>query len=92
MMAEKARRFNDHREVELIMSSPDPTTHKRNCRGVRNLTPLFGQREAKCRVICQLRLIHLESRHETSPFELWQQTFGRSQPSGPSVGHWSPGG
>ena len=29
MMAKKARRFEDHREVELIMSSPDPNTHKR---------------------------------------------------------------
>ena len=36
MMAEKARIFNDHRAVELIMSSSDPSTHKRVGRGVRN--------------------------------------------------------
>ena len=29
MMAEKARLLIDHRAVELIMSSPDPSTHKR---------------------------------------------------------------
>ena len=28
MMAEKARLFIDQRAVELIMSSPDPSTHK----------------------------------------------------------------
>ena len=36
MMAEKARRFKDHRAVKLIMSSPDPSTHKRIGRGVHN--------------------------------------------------------
>ena len=56
------------------------------------LTPLFGQREANCRVIWQLSQCHAESRHETSPFEHWQQTVGRRQPGGPSVGYWSPGG
>ena len=36
MVAEKARLFKDHRAVELIMSSSDPSTHKRVGRGVRN--------------------------------------------------------
>ena len=36
IMAEKARRFKDHRAVKLIMSSPDPSTHKRIGRGVHN--------------------------------------------------------
>ena len=33
IMAERARTFE---EVELVMSSPDPSTHKRIGRGVRN--------------------------------------------------------
>ena len=36
MMAEKARLFQDRRAEELIMSSPDPSAHKRVGRGVRN--------------------------------------------------------
>ena len=36
MMAEKARLFRDRRTEELIMSSPDPSAHKRIDRGVRN--------------------------------------------------------
>ena len=35
MMAEKARFLKDHRAVELIMSSSDPSTHKHVGRGVR---------------------------------------------------------
>ena len=37
VMAEKARLFNGHRAVELIMSSPDPSAHERVGRGVREL-------------------------------------------------------
>ena len=36
MMAEMARLCKDHRAVELIMSSPGPSTHNRIGRGVRN--------------------------------------------------------
>ena len=36
MMAEKARLFQDHGAVRLIMSSPDPRAHKRVGRGVHN--------------------------------------------------------
>ena len=36
MTVEKARLLKDHRAVGLIMSSPDPSTHKRIGRGVRN--------------------------------------------------------
>ena len=36
MMAGKARLFKDHRAAKLIMSSPDPSAHKRIGRGVRN--------------------------------------------------------
>ena len=35
-MAEKARLFQDRRAEELIMSSPDPSAHKRIGRGVCN--------------------------------------------------------
>ena len=38
MMDEKARLFKDHRAVELMMPSPDPSTHIRIGRGVR----IFG--------------------------------------------------
>ena len=83
--------FKDHRAVETIMS-PDPSTHKRIGGGVRNFGSAAWDREEKCRVIWQLRQISAEPRHETSPFEHWQYTVGRSQPSGHTVGHWSPGG
>ena len=36
MMVEKLRLFKDHRTEELITSSPDPRTHKRIGRGMRN--------------------------------------------------------
>ena len=35
IMTAKARLFNDHRAVELFVSSPDPSAHKRIGRGVR---------------------------------------------------------
>ena len=45
MMADKARLSKDHRAVELIMSSPDPSTHKRIGRGVRNFYSAVWDRE-----------------------------------------------
>ena len=45
VMAEKARLFKDHRAVGLIMSSPDPSTHKRIGRGVRNFDSAVSDRE-----------------------------------------------
>ena len=45
MMAAKARLFEDHRAVGLIMSSPDPSTHKRIGRGVRNFDSADWDRE-----------------------------------------------
>ena len=70
MLAGKARLFKDHRAVELIMSSPDPSTHKR---GVRNFdSAAWGREKQNARVIWQLRRIHAEPRHETSPFQHWQ--------------------
>ena len=88
-MADKARLCKGHRAVELIMSSPDASTHKRIGRGVRSFdSACLERREAKCCVSWHLCQIYAESRHEKSPFEHWQQ----SQPYGPSVGHWSPGG
>ena len=62
VMSEKARRFKDHHAVELIMSSPDPSTRKRIGIGVRNFDSAVWDRETKCRVIWQLRQIHAESR------------------------------
>ena len=50
MMAEKARLFKDHRAVELIMSSPDPSTHKRVGRGVRNFDSAVWDREKQSAV------------------------------------------
>ena len=50
-MAEKARLFNDHRAVELIMSSPDPSTHKRIGRGVRNFDFAVWDREKQNAVL-----------------------------------------
>ena len=44
-MAEKVTPFKHHRSVELIMSSPDPSTHKRVGRGVRNLVSAVWDRE-----------------------------------------------
>ena len=51
MMAEKARRLNDHRAVELIMSSSDPSTHKRVGRGVRNFDTAVWDREKQIAVL-----------------------------------------
>ena len=51
MMAEKARLFKDHRAVELIMSSPDPSTHKRIGRGVRNVDSAAWDREKQNAVL-----------------------------------------
>ena len=45
MMAEKARLFKDHRAVELITSSPHPSTHKRIGRGVHNFDSAVWDRE-----------------------------------------------
>ena len=51
MMAAKARLFKDHRAVELIMSSPDPSAHKRIGRGVRNFDSVARDREKKNAVL-----------------------------------------
>ena len=45
MTAEKARHLNDHRAVELIMLSPDPSTYKRIGRGVCNLYSAVWDRD-----------------------------------------------
>ena len=46
----------------------------------------MGQRETKCPVIWQLRQIHVESRHETSPFEHWPQPLAEASPLNPVWG------
>ena len=51
MMAEKARLSKDHRAVELIMSSPDPSPHKRVGRGVRNFDSAAWDREKQSAVV-----------------------------------------
>jgi len=51
MMAAKARLFKDHRAVELIMSSPDPSAHKRIGRGVRNFDSAAWDREKQNAVL-----------------------------------------
>ena len=45
MMAEKAKFFQDHRAVGLIMSSSSPSTRKCIVRGVRNFDSAVGDRE-----------------------------------------------
>ena len=45
MTAGKARLFEDRRAVELIMSSPDPSAHKRIGRGVHNFDSSASDRE-----------------------------------------------
>ena len=51
MMATKARLFKDQRAVELIMSSPDPSTHKPIGRGVRNFDSPASDREKQNAVL-----------------------------------------
>ena len=51
MLAGKARLFKDHRAVELIMSSPDPSAHKRIGRGVRNFDSVAWDREKQNAVL-----------------------------------------
>ena len=50
-MAEKASLFKEHRAVELIMSSPDPSTHKRIGRNVRNFDSAVWDREKQNAVL-----------------------------------------
>ena len=51
MMAEKARIFKDHRAVELIIMSPDPSTHKRVGREVRNFGSAVWDRDKQKAVL-----------------------------------------
>ena len=51
MMAETARLLKDHRAVELIMLSPDPSTYKRIGRGVCNLYSAVWDREKQNAVL-----------------------------------------
>ena len=86
MMAEKARLFNEHRAAELIMSSPDPRTHKRIGRGVRNFDSAAWDRGKQ-----NVMLFVNYAKFKQNP-AMKHHIFGRSQPSGSSVGHWSPDG
>ena len=52
MMVEKTRLFHDHRVVELIMSSPSPSTRKRIGRGVRNFDSGVGDKEKQDAALC----------------------------------------
>ena len=45
MIAEKARLFNDHHAMEIIMSSPHPSTNKGIGSGVRNFYAAVWDRE-----------------------------------------------
>ena len=51
MIAEKARPFKDHRTVEIIMSLPDPSTHKHIGRGVRNFESAVWDRDKQNAVL-----------------------------------------
>ena len=47
----KGQGFKDHRAVELIVSSPDPSAHKRIGRGVRNFDSAAWEREKQNAVL-----------------------------------------
>ena len=51
MMAEKTKFLQDHRAVRLIMSSPSPSTRKRNGRRVRNFDSAVEDREKQSAVL-----------------------------------------
>ena len=51
MIAEKANHFQDHRAVELIMSSTHPSTHKRIGRGVLNFASAVGDKKNQTAVL-----------------------------------------
>ena len=51
MMAGKARLLKYHRAAEFIMSSPDPSAHKRIGRGVRNFDSAAWDREKQHAVL-----------------------------------------
>ena len=63
MMAEKARLFQDRRAEELIVSSADPSAHKRISRGVRNFDNAVLDHVAKTPFL----LATLPSSHRTRP-------------------------
>ena len=50
-MAEKAGFLKIHRVVEPIMSSPDPSTHKRVGRGIRNVESAVWDRDKQSAVL-----------------------------------------
>ena len=92
VMAEKPRPFKDHRAGELIMSSPDPSTHKRIGRGVRIFDSAAWDREKQNTVLSgnyasftpnPAMKHHLLStgNKRLAEASLWTQ-----------CGHWSPGG
>ena len=70
-MAEEARLFQDHREVELIMSSSNPTTRKRIGQGVRNFDSGVGDREKQNAVLSGTydKFAQIPTANKT-PFEL----------------------
>ena len=87
MMAEKARLLKDYRAVELIMSSPDPSTHKRIGRGLRNFDSAVWDREKQHAVLSGNYAKFTQNpamKHHL--LSTGNKLFGRSQPSGPSVG------
>ena len=67
MMAEKARLFQDHRTEELVMSSPDPSAHKRIGGGVCNFDNAVWNRVGTAFAKTQSLLEILPSFHRTRP-------------------------
>ena len=72
VVAEKARFFQDHRAEELIMSSPDSSTHKRIGRGMRGLGPR-SRRRRLCWLFFQ---VLTDPDLETAPYEHPHQKIG----------------
>ena len=84
MIAETTTLFRDHRAVELVMSSPDPSIHERIGRGVRNFASAVWDREKQNNVISRTMKRHLLS--------TGNQGLGEASLLEPVGGYWSPEG
>ena len=92
MMAGKARLLKDYRTVELIISSPDPSTHKRIGRGVRNFDSAVWDREKQDAVLSGNYAKFTQNpamKHQLLSTGI--KRLAEASPLDP-VGHWSPGG
>lgn len=103
MMASKARMFEDHETLELILSTPDPRTAKKLGRSVKNFNETVWRfnstkivikgNEAKFTQNEKLRL-YLESTMNTilveaSPYDkIWGIGLSKDDPNATDPNHW----